>query len=76
MVCTNNLITLYDVKISKQKAKAVKQIPIPQGDAIVGCYFEPMANVLTLVDAKALVTVFYLHLHNSKAKSGTSRMQK
>lgn len=28
IVCTNNLITLYDVKISKQKAKAVKQIPI------------------------------------------------
>jgi hypothetical protein len=76
VVCTNNLVTLYDVKISKQKAKAIKQIPVPQGDPIVGCYFEPMANVLTLVDAKALVTVFYLNLHTAKTKTGASRLQK
>ncbi len=28
MVCTNNMITLYDIKIGKQKNKTVKQIPI------------------------------------------------
>ena len=28
VLATNNLITLYDVKLNKQKANTVKQIPI------------------------------------------------
>jgi hypothetical protein len=28
-VCTNNQITLYDIKLTNQKAKAVKTITVP-----------------------------------------------
>lgn len=75
MVCTNNLITLYDIKISKQKAKSVKQIPIT-AETISGCFFEPMASTLVIVDGKGQVTVFYLALYNQKTKQGASKLSK
>ena len=71
MVCTNNTITLYDIKIGKQKSKSVKQIPIQnQSESIVAAYFEPMANTLVLVDSRAQVNVLFLNLHDVKTKVG------
>jgi hypothetical protein len=48
------MITLYDIKIGKQKSKTVKQIPIQnQSESILAAYFEPMANTLALIDSRA-----------------------
>lgn len=49
MVCTNNMITLYEIILSQQKVKKVKEIPITI-DTIAACYFEPMANVISIID--------------------------
>jgi hypothetical protein len=68
VVVTNNLITLYDVKLSKQKAKVVKQIPI-HAEVIAGVFFEPMATTLAVVDNKGQVSLFYLSLHMSAKQS-------
>lgn len=77
LVVTNNLITLYDIKISKQKAKTVKQIPIQlQGESLSACFFEPMANTLVVVDCRGQVTVYYLTLHGVKVKSNASKVSK
>jgi hypothetical protein len=77
VVVTNNLITLYDIKLSKQKAKTVKQIPITlQGESVAACFFEPMANTLVVVDCRGQVTVFYLSLHGVKVKGNASKVSK
>jgi len=52
MVATNNLITLYDVKLNKQKAKTVKQIPISGLVEPCSLYMEPLANLVALLDSK------------------------
>ena len=51
MVCTNNMITLYEIILSQQKGKKIKEIPLTL-DSIAACYFEPMANVLCIIDTK------------------------
>ena len=76
MVCTNNMISLYEIHLSKQKIKKVKEIPIiMQDERIIGCYYEPMANVVCIVDSRAKVTVFFLSAHNIKtSKSYISKV--
>ena len=54
MVCTNNMIYLYEIKLSSKTFKIVKQIPTLQ-DSLMAVYFEPMANTLVLVDSRAHV---------------------
>lgn len=68
-VCTNNQITLYDIKLSRQKAKTLKQIPLPVSDQIIGAFFEPMANALVLVDNRAQVNVYFLNLYKNTGKT-------
>lgn len=65
MVCTNNMIYLYEIKLSQKTFKIVKQIPTLQ-DALMAVYFEPMANTLVLVDSRAHVQTYFLNLHNEK----------
>jgi hypothetical protein len=77
LVVTNNMITLYDIKLSKQKAKTIKQIPIQiQGESLSACYFEPMASTLVVIDSRGQVTVFYLSLHGVKFKGNQSKLSK
>ena len=69
-MCTNNQITLYDVKLSKIKTKTVKQIPIlANADNYLGTYFDPMACTLVLVDSRAQVSVYFLNLHKNNGKN-------
>lgn len=46
------MITLYDVKLNKQKAKMIKQITVT--GLLEGCemYIEPLANIVVFVDSK------------------------
>jgi len=62
-VCTDNVITLYNVNLAEQTPKVVNKIPVTI-DSISGCYFEPMAGCLVLLDGYGMATVFYLNLHN------------
>ena len=52
VLATNNLITLYDVKLNKQKVKMIKQIPIANLVEPVRIYFEPLACTMVAIDAK------------------------
>ena len=54
MVCTNNMIYLYEIKLSSKTFKIVKTIPTLQ-DALMSVHFEPMANTLVLIDSRAHV---------------------
>lgn len=62
-VCTDNVITLYNVNLAEQTPKVVNKIPVTI-DSISGCYFEPMAGCLVLLDGYGMAKVFYLNLHN------------
>ena len=54
VLATNNLITLYDVKLNKQKAKTIKQLPISNLSEPVRIFFEPLANTMAAVDSKGM----------------------
>jgi hypothetical protein len=54
MVCTNNLIYLYEIKLSTKTYKIVKQIPTYM-DSLMSAHFEAMANTLVLIDSRAQV---------------------
>ena len=55
ILATNNLITLYDVKLNKQKAKTIKQIPISGLVEPIKLYMEPLANLIVAIDSKGQV---------------------
>lgn len=70
-VCTNNLITLYDIKTNKQKAKAIKTIPVPQNitypDTLPVIHYEPLASLVVYIDVKtATVHPFFLNQYKAK----------
>ena len=52
ILATNNLITLYDVKLNKQKAKTVKQIAITGLVEPIKLFMEPLANMIVAIDSK------------------------
>lgn len=68
-VCTNNVITLYNINMAEHTPKVVEKIPISQIDNVTACFFEPMSNCLVLLDGYGHANVFYLNLHGVKAKS-------
>jgi len=49
--------------LAEQTPKVVNKIPVTI-DSISGCYFEPMAGCLVLLDGYGMAKVFYLNLHN------------
>lgn len=67
MVCTNNMIYLYEIKLSSKTFKIVKTIPTLQ-DSLMSVHFEPMANTLVLIDSRAHVQTYFLNLHLQKQK--------
>ena len=67
VLATNNLITLYDVKINKQKAKTVKQIALANMTEPVNIFLEPLSNTIAAVDAKGQVQIYFLNLYKTKA---------
>jgi hypothetical protein len=60
-VATNNLITLYDVKLNKQKAKMVKHIPITGLSEPCQMYIDQMANTVIYIDSKGQCQTFFLN---------------
>jgi len=70
MVVTNNLITLYDVKFSKQKAKTVKQLPITSVTDNITMFIEPLANLIVLVDSKGQCQTYFLNQYKNKNHKG------
>lgn len=66
VVATNNLITLYDIKLNKQKAKTVKQIPIATMIEPVRIFFEPLACTLVAIDSKGQCQPYFLNLYKTK----------
>ena len=70
VLATNNLITLYDIKLNKQKAKTVKQIPIANMIEPVRIFFEPLACTLVAIDAKGQCQPYFLNLFKSKQLKG------
>jgi hypothetical protein len=51
-VATDNLISLYEVKLDKQKAKIVKHIQITGLSEPCQVYTEQMANTVVYIDSK------------------------
>ena len=70
VLATNNLITLYDVKLNKQKAKTVKQIPIANLTEPVRIFFEPLACTLVAIDSKGSCQPYFLNLYKTKQLKG------
>ena len=61
-ISTNIAIDLYDIKISKQKTKLVKNISISINDPVV--FFEPIVNFVLICDSKGgLCHPFFLNLY-------------
>ena len=70
VLATNNLITLYDVKLNKQKAKTVNQIPIANMSEPVRIFFEPLACTLVAIDSKGQCQPHFLNLYKTKQLKG------
>ena len=70
VLATNNLITLYDVKLNKQKAKTVKQIPVANMSEPVRVFFEPPACTLVAIDSKGQCQPYFLNLFKTKQLKG------
>jgi hypothetical protein len=60
-IATNLAIDLYDVKISKQKTKLIKNITLPINDGVI--YYEPMVNFVLICDLKGSCYPFFLNLY-------------
>ena len=73
-VCTNNVITLYNINLADHTPKVVDKIPIDL-DNVKGCFFEPMSTTLVLLDGYGQANVFYLNLHaDNKQKSNFKKV--
>lgn len=69
-VATNNLISLYEVKLNKQKAKMVKHIQIVGLTEPCEVYVEQMASTVVYIDSKGQCQTYFLNQHKHKNHKG------
>ncbi len=51
-IATNVSIDLYKIKLDKKESKLVKNIVLQVPDPLMQVYYEPMANLILIVDSK------------------------
>jgi len=66
-VATNTQIDLYDISLSKQRAKVIKSIGFSVAENHAELYYDSLANVVLICDTqKGMVHPFYLNLYKSR----------
>lgn len=70
-VVTNSQIDLYEILLSKQRAKLVKSITFSAPDSHSELYYDPLANVVCICDTqKGQVQPFFLNMYKSRNHKG------
>jgi hypothetical protein len=70
-VATNTSIDLYDISLSKQKAKVIKNIGfnVPEGHCEL--FYDPLANIALICDTqKGCVHPYFLNLYKNRHYKG------
>jgi hypothetical protein len=66
-VATNTSIDLYDISLSKQKAKVIKNITfsVPEGNCEL--FYDSLANIVLICDTqKGSVQPYFLNLYKNR----------
>jgi len=70
-VVTNTQIDLYDVSLSKQRAKTIKTIWFTVAEGYAELYYDSLANTVAICDTqKGTVTPYFLNLYRSRSCKG------
>lgn len=69
-IATNISIDLYKIKLDKKESKLVKNIILQVSDPLMQVYFEPMANLVVIIDSKGQCSPFFLNLYKQKQHRG------
>lgn len=70
-VATNSQIDLYDVSLSKQKAKLVKNISFSVADGHAELFYDSLANVAVICDTqKGTVQPYFLNIYKNRNYKG------
>ena len=70
-VATNTSIDLYDISLSKQKAKVIKNITfnVPEGNCEL--FYDSLANIVLICDTqKGSVQPYFLNLYKNRQYKG------
>ena len=70
-VATNIQIDLYDISLTKQRAKVIKSISFSIADNFAQLYYDSLANIAVICDTqKGTVQPFFLNLYKSRGYKG------
>lgn len=70
-VVTNTQIDLYDISLSKQRAKVIKSLSFSVADGYAELFYDSLAAVLLICDTqKGIVHPFFLNLYKSRSCKG------
>ena len=70
-VATNAQIDLYDVSLSKQRAKVIKSISYSIAENHSELFYDPLANIAVVCDTqKGCVHPFFLNLYKNRHYKG------
>lgn len=70
-VATNSQIDLYDVSLSKQRAKLVKNISFSVADGHAELFYDSLANVAVICDTqKGTVQPYFLNIYKNRNYKG------
>ena len=70
-VTTNTQIDLYDVSLSKQRAKVIKSIAFTVAENHSELFYDSLANVILICDTqKGLVYPYFLNIYKSRHYKG------
>lgn len=70
-VATNSQIDLYDVSLSKQRAKLIKNISFSVADGHAELFYDSLANVVIICDTqKGTVQPYFLNVYKNRNYKG------